>query len=184
MKNIDFDYEKNLTDEYKNEEKYVIRVYLKDINEIYDEYDDKKMKLNHKIGNYIYQEVKNIPFKYDVTIELSTDEISKEEREKIKNIIKKYYAFKAKDLNEVLKINKLKAFILLILGASIISLSYFGQKLIGTIYGEFTMVIGWVLSWEGLDILMLSNSEKRVKIKNYKQLYNADIVFSDKLEIK
>ena len=62
--------------------------------------------------------------------------------------------------------------------------SFLGKNIFGNVYQEVVCVIGWVLLWEGIDILALFNSSERIERKNFKQLYYSEIIFSDKLELK
>lgn len=184
MEKYKFDYNKYIADNYIRKDTAVIKVLMNNKEDFYNLYDPRKHTINNSIMEYITEEAENIPFKYNVAIEFYTDELTDEEKVLIKKMIKNYYGLKVTNKNSVIKVSLVKAICLILLGALIVAYSALSNTFFNYIYVEVVYVVGWVLLWEGIEIFLLSNNEDKVQKKNYKQLYNAEVLFSDKFELK
>lgn len=184
MKNEKFNHDKHIIDNYISNDKAVIKVLINDNLNFYNEFDPRKISINKNVAEYITEEASNIPFKYNIVVEFSSSYLSENEKAKISKMLKNYYALKICNKDSIIRVNIVKSLCLILLGALMVTYSLIGKKLFGLIYEEVVYVIGWVLLWEGIDILLLSNNEHKVEKKNYQQLYDAQVIFSDKLELK
>lgn len=184
MKDYKIQYNKHILDDYIVDGNAIIKVLVEDESSIYNKLDPKKSLLDKSILDYISEESYKIPFKYNITIEFISSNFSDEEKEKITKIMKNYYASKISSFDAVIRTNLIKFFCLILFGTFMIICSFIGDVFFGPIYEEVINVVGWVLLWEGVDIVLFSNNEYKVEKKNYKQLYDAKVVFSDKLELK
>jgi len=184
MKKYNFDYNKFILDNYIRKDKAIIKVLMNDKEKFYNQYDPRRHTINNSIMEYITEEAYNIPFKYDITIEFYCDDLTEEEKDLVRKMVRDYYGVKIINKRSVIKISTIKSLCLILLGALMIAYSALNNTFFNYIYLEIVYVIGWVLIWEGTEILLLSNNEDKVEKKNYKQLYNADILFSDTFELK
>ena len=171
---------------YLNEtkDKAIIKVLIDKNEGFYNRFDPKKTSIDDNILDYITNEAYNIPFKYKIVIEFYSDDLSEEEKNKINKIIRNYYIMKISNKDSIIKINLIKALFFMLFGVLMVIYSFLGGNFLGGIYQEVISVISWVLLWEGIDILALSNSSEKIEKKNFKQLYYSEIIFSDKLELK
>lgn len=183
MKKYKFDYNGYISDNYIRKDKAVIKVLMDNNENFYNKFDPRMHTINSAIMDYITNEAENIPFRYNVAIEFYADQLSENEKNKIKKMIKDYYGLKIINKSSVVNISFVKSLFLILLGALFIAFSSLSNSFY-YIYVEVIYVIGWVLLWEGTEIFLISNNEDKVKMKNYKQLYNAEILFSDKFELK
>lgn len=184
MKNSKFNFNKHINDNYISNDKAVIKVLIEDNSYFFDDFDPRKVKINKRVVEYITEEASNIPFKYNIAIEFFSDELSNKEKDKIIKMVKDYYGLKVCNRDSIIRTNIIKSLCLVLLGALMVAYSFFGGNVWGFIYEEVVYVIGWVLLWEGIDIFLLSNSEDKYKRRSYMQLYDANIIFSDKFELK
>lgn len=182
MKSIKFNYDKYIKDNYILRNKAVIKVLIDNKDEFYNPRDPRRLTINKELIKYITDEAENIPNKYKINIEFYSDDLSDEEKKKIIDMIKSYYGLKVYSCKSSIKQGVLKALLFSIFGAFFIACSHLNNNLLNFVYDEVIYVIGWVLLWEATDTLLFSNSKDKVRKKNYKQLYNADILFSDKYE--
>lgn len=173
---------KKIIDKYLIENGATIKVLVDNRKDYFNKFDPLENSINTEVVNYITEEANNIPFKYKLLIDFYSDELNEKEKEKIRRLIKEYYGMQIINNESIIRTNSVKALSLLLLGAIIIAYTIIGKELFGAIFMEVVYVMGWVLLWEGTEILLLSNSAEKVKNKNYKQIYNSEIVFSDKLE--
>lgn len=182
MKKSKFNYNQHIIDHYVSEDRnrVFIKVLVDNLDHFYHCFDPRKISINPDIVEYITSEVDHIPFRYKVTIEFFSDELADEEKDKITTMIKNYYGMKICNVSSIIRTNIVKSICLILLGALMITYAAIGKSFFGFIYEEIVYVIGWVLLWEGIDIFLLSNSEHKVKRRTYKQLYDANIIFSDK----
>lgn len=179
-----FDIEKHAIDNYIDNDNAYIKVLLDNNDDIYNLKDPRKKTISSDISSYITNKSREIPFKYKIIIEFFTSNISDAEKENIRKIVKEYYGFMTEEKRRIIKSNRLKSLALIFFGALMLSIALLTSNLIGPLFNEIIYVIGWVLIWEGTETCLLSNSSEKIKCKNYKQLYDAEIIFSDKLEIK
>ena len=184
MKNIKFNYDKYIKNNYVLRNKAVIKVLINDKEEFFNIRDPRQLTINKDLIEYITEEAENIPNKYKINIEFYSDDLSDEEKKKIIEMIKSYYGLKIYSCKSSIKQGVLKAIMFSIFGAFFIACSHLNSSLFNFVYNEVIYVIGWVLLWEATDTFLFSNSKDKVRKKNYKQLYNADVLFSDKCEWK
>lgn len=184
MKMKDFDHNKHLKENFLDNNRAVIKVLVNDNDGFFDSLDPMKSTINKDIADYIIDKAYNIPFKYKVVIEFYSDKLNDGEKDRIRKLVKETLALKILNMESIIRVNVIKSLCLMLLGALMVLYSFVGKDFFGYIYEEVVYVIGWVLLWEGVDILLLSNNENKVKKKNYKQLYDAEILFSDKLDSK
>lgn len=182
-KNSDFQY---IKEKYLSEkkDKAVIKVLVDKKNDFYNKFDPRKFSIDSNIVDYITNEAYNIPFRYKIIIEFCSEQLSEEEKNKIKKMIKDYYAMQIYNEDYIIRTNIIKSLFFILFGVLMVVYSFLGKNIFGNVYQEVVCVIGWVLLWEGIDILALFNSSERIERKNFKQLYYSEIIFSDKLELK
>ncbi len=181
ISNIRYIKEKYLSEK---KDKAVIKVLIDKKKDFYNKFDPQKISIDYVIVDYITNEAYNIPFKYKIIIEFCCDELSEEEKNKIRKMIRDYYAMQISNEDSIIKANTIKSLFFMLIGILMVIYSFVGKNIFGNVYQEVVCVIGWVLLWEGIDILALFNSSERIERKNLKQLYYSEIIFSDKLELK
>ena len=159
MKKYKIDYNQYLLDDYIVGDTAVIKVLIDDKDSLYNKLDPRKMLLDKSILNYITEEAYKIPYKYNISIELCTSSLADSEKSRVAKIIKNYYAAKVSNCDSVIKINVIKSLCFILLGTLMIIYSFLGYKFFGPVYEEIIMIVGWVLTWEGVDLLLLSNNE-------------------------
>lgn len=184
MKNIKFNYDKYIKDNYILRNRAVIKVLVNSNEEFYNDHDPRKRTINKSLMDYVSEEAENIPFKYNIDIEFYCDELTDLEKKNITNMIKEYYGLKVYSCKSSIRHGIIKTLMLFIFGAFFLACAMLNQNILNIIYDEVVYVIGWVLLWEATETFLFSNSKDKARKKNYKQLYNAKVLFSDKFELK
>ncbi len=175
----------NIIDKYIVDRNGIIKVYVDKKDDFYNQYDPLNKSINFDIANYIIEEANNIPFRYKLKIEFFSDDLTESEKDSIRKILKEYYAFEIKKEENILKASAIKGICLLLMGILIITseiLGIWSNIAYDKIFLEVMDILAWVLLWESIDILLLSNNKEKIKKKNLIQIYKSEILFSDKLE--
>lgn len=155
----------------------VINITIKNIDDIYSQFNSKK--LSDELGSYIYNQSLSINLKKQLVIKFCTDSAySDEENNFIKRIVKQYFEGIINETKNYYKYNRIKKIFLFMLGIVLIFLSHFVNIKNEFIISEVLLIIGWVAIWEVFDNILLVESKKRFKIKKCKQLISSKILFN------
>lgn len=132
--------------------------------------------LNPEIYDYV-QELSSFFSKHNhFTIHwLFADDISPEEREKVKKIFRAHYANQHRSLARRLQKEALLALLFIFVGFLFLSFHLpFIQANGDSIYGEILDIFGWVLIWEAGSILFANSLDNQSELRWDLLLFNAD----------
>ena len=140
-----------------------------------------KNKLSESLYNYILDEIKGFSIKDKIRLKVFANyELTNDEKKNFVEMIKSNFSADIQEEHIMSKFLYLKSFLLIIIGIVGILLAYLlGNYNIGVIE-ELFLIIGWVGIWEGIYIIyiiLFDEFAKKIKVKRYKQLVDAEIVF-------
>ncbi|MBQ9834326.1 MAG: hypothetical protein IJO33_03955 [Bacilli bacterium] len=147
----------------------MIKIRLNNYQKAFNEYNIDR--LSESLDNYIIREVRLVPLNnVGIIIEGKFNETEK--RELIKKI-HNYYKEKANYYDGIDKYDHVFRFILFLIGAILIILSYFFQNIIS----EVILIAGWVIIWEVIYDILFTNVKRKRKKYLYVKLSNCKITF-------
>ena len=153
---------------------HIINIELNKKEDYINKFNNKR--ISQDLNNYILEEVKTVELNNKITIEIDPKfKMTEEEQKELVSMIKLSY----KDyLEELLIYEKkiiTKALILLAIGIIILVAYYLLNN--AFFFGEFILIIGWLMIWEAADGLIFSRKENRVKQTRRNQLIHSNIYF-------
>ncbi len=159
--------------------KFKIIINLDDKDDFFSKYNNTK--LSPSLADYIVGETIGKPFKssFELVIKHSF-ELSIEEMSMLKKILINSFYSDIKDFNLNLNSERLKQFILFLIGIAFIALNYFA-RLYNIVLSEVISIASWVFIWEVIYDICFVNSEQKNKYKRLKQLAKSDVIF-EKIE--
>ena len=157
--------------------KAVIPIYIKDMESLYMKHDYKKLVLSDDIFDYIEEIASIIPFKYDIVLEFHCQEITKEEQDRVKRIIKNNYGMEIDDIDYEKRISSLISLILFIIGILIFVVAYALEDVLLEILKEFLIIAGWVVLWDMLESVIFTDNKRKIERLNKLQLYDSQVEF-------
>lgn len=168
---------------------YIIDIFIKDYESLYSDLDFSPLKnkdLNDEFIDHLENSIEDIPFKYNLLININMpenlyDEI-KEKRgiKEIKNYFLYLYRKKIREIHAVYK-SAIISFILgilLIFTVSIIKKKISVTQLVWEIVIEGFNIGGWVFLWEFFSLLFLEPNKEKVKIKQYQRILDSQIRYT------
>lgn len=168
---------------------YIIDIFIKDYESLYSDLDFSPLKnkdLNDEFIDHLENSIEDIPFKYNLLININMpenlyDEI-KEKRgiKEIKNYFLYLYRKKIREIHAVYK-SAIISFILgilLIFTVSIIKKKISVTQLVWEIVIEGFNIGGWVFLWEFFSLLFLEPNKEKIKIKQYQRILDSQIRYT------
>lgn len=157
--------------------KDIITIYIEDKDDYTSPYNHHK--LNAELLAYILDENKGIPFNHDVEIKInSPHSFSKLEKNNFVNILRSNLGEDIKENYLEMKLTYIRATILFLIGTLFILFSSFITT--HEVISEISLIVGWVGIWEACYILLFDSIHNRIKIKKFKKLVNAKVIFDEK----
>ena len=157
--------------------KAVIPIHLDSLDDLYMQHDHKKLVLSDSICDYVEEIASIIPFKYDIVLEFHCSEISEEEQERIRKVIKNNCGMEIDDIDYQNRMARYVSIILFLLGTLIFVLAYTIKIPFGDILNEFLAVVAWVILWRMIEELLFTNNERKIMRLNKLQLYDSKVEF-------
>lgn len=162
---------------YIRDGKAVIPIKLDNISDLYMKHDFKNLDLSDEVSDYIEEIAYIIPLDYHIILEIHCSEISEDEQERIRKVIKNNYAMDIDDRDYDVKVSNIRSFLLFILGTVLLILATALENKITLFSKEFLYIAGWVSIWEMFETLLLGNTKKKVERLYKLQLYDSDVIF-------
>ena len=133
-------------------------------------------RISSDLDDYILNETKTIGLKEHIIIEIKSEfEMSDEEKNKLRNMIKLTFYDDIIELNVFEKNLLKKNIIFMIIGVLFILMYFLFNDFI--IINELLLIIGWLFVSESIYALIFGSSDNNIKILKRKQLVNSDILF-------
>lgn len=181
-----------LVQKYVEGEYATIPIKIKKPEDFYARLDPTQTSLAPEISNYIDRCSYHIPVKFKIKLKVICDmEISKEEQEKMQDVVRNHYGVIVFDKGLDLRSNTYKSIWLLLWGIFFLSLIYFTgfeMKLSRlfesgeSILKEILLVAGWFFVWEAVENFVSDRRILRIDKINNQQMLNAELVFEKKME--
>ena len=172
----------------KEKNAFIIDVSIGYYKDLYNDWDFspfKRRDLDRDLIAFIEESSEEIPLKYKVIINFFIPEemkdTKKEEKSKVGlNNFFKYMLYKVEGEQ---KKAQGRAFKYTITGLFLVFISFFIKNYIEhlaylSVLPEGLVIGGWVFIWEVFTILFFINSERKVKIKEYKRLIRSEINYN------
>lgn len=155
--------------------KSVIYIYIEDKDDYTSPYNQKK--LNSELLAYILDENKGIPLHHKIQIEVHSPHIfDTQEKNNFIHILRSNLGEDIKESYLEMKLTYIRAIILVFTGILFLFLSsYFSDYI--HVFNEIFIILGWLGIYEACYIFLFDNMQNRIKIKKYKKLVNAKVVF-------
>lgn len=131
-----------------------------------------KQKLNSELLTYILDESKGIPLQNKIEIEVYSH-FDKNEKKYFVDILRSNLGEDIKESYLEMKLTYIKAILLFLFGLLFVFLS----NIVPQIIKEIILIIGWVGIWESCYIFLFDRIHTRIKIKKFKKLVNAKVMF-------
>ena len=161
----------------RDDGKAVIPVEVRNLDDIYMKHDYKKLVLSDDITNYINEVASIIPFKYDIVIEFHCHELSVDEQERMKKIVKNNFGMEIDDIDYKNRMNIYVSILLFVIGAATLILGYALEDKILKILDELIVITGWVVLWDMMEVIIFTNNERKIEKLNKLQLYDSKVEF-------
>ena len=161
----------------RDDGKAVIPVEVRNLDDIYMKHDYKKLVLSDDITNYINEVASIIPFKYDIVIEVHCHELSADEQERMKKIVKNNFGMEIDDIDYKNRMNIYVSILLFVIGAATLILGYALEDKILKILDELIVITGWVVLWDMMEGIIFTNNERKIERLNKLQLYDSKVEF-------
>ena len=157
--------------------KAIIPIRLNSIKELYMKHDFKNLALSDELCAYIEEIAYIIPFQYSIELEIHCPQISLEEQNRIRKVIKNNYGMEIDDRDYDVRVAYKQCSFLFILGFILLFVAFALDGKIPNFIGEFLYIAGWVALWEMIESLILYNPQKRTERLNKLQLYDSEVTF-------
>ncbi|MBE6140212.1 MAG: hypothetical protein E7172_01595 [Firmicutes bacterium] len=145
------------------------------LKSIYHPFNDQE--LSKDVIEYLLEKVNYIRFNESCEIKIHIKEkISEKEKNKIMNLIKKSFNVRIKRITFLTDIEITKNIILFFGGLLFLIIVYF-FKMKFALINEILLIIGWVGIWESVSGFIFDIVKSIIRIKRYKQLKSANIIF-------
>ena len=141
--------------------------------------NDSRLSLNPEIVEYVEKESYYVPITYPIRVEVKSD-LDETARKNFKELYHRHYDREFNDKNLDLSINRIKAFLLLLAGVILLSISFLVSTVYtGKVLTEFLYIAASFLMWECVDYFLFVCGESKVAKLNAAQLAIAEITFVD-----
>lgn len=162
---------------YIRDGKAIIPIRLDKIKDLYMKHDFKDLDLSDELSNYIEEIAYIIPLEYPIVLEIHCPEISEEEQQRIRKVIKNNYGMDIDDRDYDVRVTNRKCIFLFILGTILLLTAIAIEGKLSAFVEEFFYIAGWVALWEMCESFLLGNAEKRTERLNKLQLYDSEVTF-------
>ena len=179
----DFDMDHYLVKNYIVDDRAIIPITLQSKEELFVDYDTKKLVINPDIIHYIESIVYYIPYEYSIVLSILGVTFTDDEKEQVVEALDSQFGLVAHDKKVDLHYNDRKALILFVLGFLILSISYFLQQHSNLKFiFEIVSIAGTFSIWEFVDTLWFDRTSLRFASLNAGQLACAKITFEESEE--
>lgn len=156
--------------------KDIITIYIEDKDDYTSSYNSRK--LNAELLAYILDESKGIPVNHTIEIQInSPHSFSKSEKNDFIDILRSNLGEDIKENYLEMKLTYIRAIILFLIGTLFILFS--SVIMTHQVISEIFLIIGWVGIWEACYIFLFDSIHNRIKIKRFKKLVNAKVMFHE-----
>lgn len=155
--------------------------------EIYNEWDFSPLNnsdLDDDLFEYLEESASEIPRKHKIRIVFHIPASIKDTEKEKKSIegLRNYFNYYIKKFNYKLKLEKRNSVAYGIFGLFLLFIAYFLEHLapeiiLTDLLTEGFFIGGWVLFWELFSTLFFKQGKINERISNFRQLFNADIVY-------
>lgn len=172
----------------KDKNAFIIDISIDYYRDLYNDWDFspfKRRDLDTELVSFIEESSEEIPLKYKVIINffmpLEMRDLEKEKRSKggLNNYFK-YMLYKVE--GDIVK-HRIRAFKYTLTGSIFVLTAFTLQKFIKhwvylSLLPEGFFIGGWVFMWEVFTILFFHNADRKVKLREYKRLMEAEVNYN------
>lgn len=163
---------------YIKEEKAIIPIEIKKMEDLFCSYSKNKIALNSELITYIEDITYYIPYEYSIVFEIHGICANDDEKAFITSSIKDYFGVLSYDKQVELHYNTKKALTLFITGFLILCSSFLMNGVSGMQFlKEILSIIGTFAIWEFVDTIWFERKSKQVDVWNAGQIATATIDF-------
>ena len=148
-------------------ENSIINLCIDSESELYEKYDDTSETVSSDVISYIENKIENVPIYNTLEIQIKCDE--KINIEKFNNAFQKYISNEIEKRNKEIKFNKVRKFLLFIIGIIFIIISFALSSKTDSILTEITSIIGSFAIWEVADLVLLTGNDLKLEKINFKR---------------
>lgn len=175
-----FDSKLYMNQHYIKDEKAIIPIYIKNIDDIYISYDEQKQVLRPELISYIEDIAYYVPYDISIVLEFSGYSFKEEEKVRLMENITNQFGMKTHDMEVELNYNAKKAIKLFVVGSIVLAISFMIRTLQYTNYvSEILSIIGTFSIWEFVNTIWFERKEKRVNKLNAGQLSVCTVTFQE-----
>jgi hypothetical protein len=169
-----------------DEELATIPIIFKNTDEMFNKYDPTKTSLSPEVYTYLDKCSYNLPINYKIRIDVVSNNIDKETKNRFSDAVKHHYGLKVFDNNIDLKAISRKANILGAFGLLFVLFVYLGDhaKSLGGIPStpinvliEILTVTGWVFVWSAIESMLFDRKDLLTRRNENMQMFNAEFIF-------
>jgi len=172
----------------KEKNAFIIDISIDVYKSLYNDWDFspfKRRDLDADLLTFIQESSEDIPLKYKVIINFFIPEEMKDLRkeERSKTGLKNYFKYMLYKVEAEQKKSRWTALKYTVTGLFLVFIAFFVKNFIEhlaylSFLPEGLIIGGWVFIWEVFTILFFLNSERKVKIKEYKRLIKSEINYN------
>ena len=160
-------------------ENNIIEVDVKDIDEVFNPFNDKQ--ISDELGNYIFLNSKKGTIKAELMINVDNKlPFDEEERERMVDAIRAYFGLLVREKLIYRKNSGIKKLILLIIGVIFIIVASLSVSVVGYVGAELISTTGKVALWELAHIILFEDRKDRFDLKKLRELSECEVIFKNK----
>lgn len=169
----------------KDKNAFILDISIGYYRDLYNDWDFspfKRRELDSDLMSYIEEASEEIPLKYNIIINFFMPEEMRDplKEEKSKTGLKNYFNYMLYKMQGERNKYRRRALNYTLTGLLLVLVVFFIQKYVRqiiylSIFPEGLVIGGWVFIWEVFTILFFENSERKVKISEYKRLMKSEI---------
>ena len=134
--------------------------------------------ISTEVADFIENNTHSLPTNEKLTLKIHSNCIDENEKKIYNDAIKEYYTEKYLANEKEVKRNFLIAFMLLLAGIFVLTISFFLTDLNVEIWSYVVDIVAWVLLWEAVDISLLVNRTLSIQRKRYLSYLSMKIEYS------
>ena len=159
----------------------VINMTVNDDSGFLSPFSENNMSvISTDVADFIENNTHSLPPNEKLCLKIHSDCIDDNEKEVYKNAIKEYYAEKYLANEKELKRNYVIAFLLLLAGIFVMTVSIFLNEHNIEIWSYVVDIASWVLLWEAVDIFLLESKSLTFLRKRYLSYLSMNITYLNK----
>ena len=161
--------------------KAVLKMKISDDSDFLSKYYFDDPIISQEVGDYLLSYKGRLSWKKGIKIEIISDVIDDAKHLVYERAIRNYFINEIRHIKNSTLLRNILSSILFLLGILTLVLMFVLDFLTGSNLGlwkEVIDIVAWVFIWESVDLFIIQRLENNAKYRMFKNVINADIVFT------